>query len=209
MLIQYHWPGNVRELQNCIERAVIICDIDTIKGVHLPPTLQTAESSKNDNPYSLSVAVENFEKELIDLISPYVGVIDNVLHEKESLFRARIGSKGVKVKGEQPGPEPQDHDAAPLTVSEIHQPVMQMPLVGRGDPRPLAGTAHDGEHGVDDRNAEDEQRDEDGSEEEEGPRGGDLHCVRADHEVGRQRAPHARPHECGPAGSVRHRSMIR
>jgi Nif-specific regulatory protein len=65
MLIQYHWPGNVRELQNCIERAVIICDGDTIKGIHLPPTLQTAENASRENPYSLSVAVENFEKELI------------------------------------------------------------------------------------------------------------------------------------------------
>lgn len=65
MLIQYHWPGNVRELQNCIERAVIICDSDTIKGIHLPPTLQTAESSRKDNHYSLAVAVANFEKELI------------------------------------------------------------------------------------------------------------------------------------------------
>lgn len=65
MLIQYHWPGNVRELQNCIERAVIICDSDTIKGIHLPPTLQTPEGSKKQNPHSLSVSVENFEKELI------------------------------------------------------------------------------------------------------------------------------------------------
>ncbi|MFT5699462.1 MAG: Nif-specific regulatory protein [Desulforhopalus sp.] len=65
MLIQYHWPGNVRELQNCMERAIIICDDDTIKAIHLPPTLQIAESSQRDNPYSLSVSVENFEKELI------------------------------------------------------------------------------------------------------------------------------------------------
>lgn len=65
MLIQYHWPGNVRELQNCIERAVLICDGDTIKGIHLPPTLQTAEVSSKENPLSLSVAVANFEKELI------------------------------------------------------------------------------------------------------------------------------------------------
>ena len=26
----YPWPGNVRELQNCIERAVILVDGDTI-----------------------------------------------------------------------------------------------------------------------------------------------------------------------------------
>jgi Nif-specific regulatory protein len=65
MLIQYHWPGNVRELQNCIERAVLICDGDSVKGIHLPPTLQIAEPRIGDNPLSLTAAVENFEKELI------------------------------------------------------------------------------------------------------------------------------------------------
>ena len=30
----YHWPGNVRELQNCLERAVILCE-DTIQTRHL------------------------------------------------------------------------------------------------------------------------------------------------------------------------------
>lgn len=66
MLIQYHWPGNVRELQNCMERAVLICDGDTIKGIHLPPTLQTSDSLETGrNPLSLSVSVENFEKDMI------------------------------------------------------------------------------------------------------------------------------------------------
>jgi len=66
MLIQYHWPGNVRELQNCMERAVLICDGDTIKGIHLPPTLQTSDHTASDkNPLSLSAAVENFEKDII------------------------------------------------------------------------------------------------------------------------------------------------
>mgnify|MGYP001201338232 CR=1 FL=1 len=65
LLIQYHWPGNVRELQNCIERAVIICDDDAITAMHLPPTLQVASTSRKKKGYSLSVAVENFEKELI------------------------------------------------------------------------------------------------------------------------------------------------
>ncbi len=31
----YPWPGNVRELQNCLERAVILADGDTIHGRHL------------------------------------------------------------------------------------------------------------------------------------------------------------------------------
>src|SRR6185436_15998815 len=34
-LQDYPWPGNVRELQNCIERAVILCDGDTIQPRHL------------------------------------------------------------------------------------------------------------------------------------------------------------------------------
>jgi DNA-binding NtrC family response regulator len=34
-LKRYQWPGNVRELQNCIERAVILADGDTIRPRHL------------------------------------------------------------------------------------------------------------------------------------------------------------------------------
>jgi DNA-binding NtrC family response regulator len=39
-LRQYHWPGNVRELQNCIERAVILVDGDTIHPRHLNLTFR-------------------------------------------------------------------------------------------------------------------------------------------------------------------------
>jgi len=65
LLIQYHWPGNVRELQNCMERAVLICDEETIKAIHLPPTLQGSDSVSSDRPLSLAMAVEHFERELI------------------------------------------------------------------------------------------------------------------------------------------------
>jgi len=65
MLIQYHWPGNVRELENCIERAVLLCDEGVIHSYHLPPTLQTAEESDTLPGRSLEDAQANLEREMI------------------------------------------------------------------------------------------------------------------------------------------------
>ena len=64
-LMQYHWPGNVRELENCMERAVLLCDDQVIHSYHLPPTLQTAEDTGTQQSQSLIDAVERFEKELL------------------------------------------------------------------------------------------------------------------------------------------------
>ncbi len=65
MLMRYHWPGNVRELQNCIERAVILSEDNVIHGYHLPPTLQTAESSGTPYTGSLQQKLDAIEKEMI------------------------------------------------------------------------------------------------------------------------------------------------
>jgi Nif-specific regulatory protein len=64
-LMQYHWPGNVRELENCMERAVLLCEDRVIHGYHLPPTLQTAEETGTLQAQSLKEAVERFERELL------------------------------------------------------------------------------------------------------------------------------------------------
>ncbi len=65
MLTAYHWPGNVRELENCIERAILVCEGGVIHGHHLPPTLQTAEVSGTLPNRSLSAAVSAFEKDIL------------------------------------------------------------------------------------------------------------------------------------------------
>ena len=65
MLMSYHWPGNVRELENCIERAVVVCDAGAIHAHHLPPTLQTAEVSGTLPRQSLKEAVDAYEKDLV------------------------------------------------------------------------------------------------------------------------------------------------
>src|SRR5262249_29495032 len=65
MLMSYHWPGNVRELENCVERAVLVCEGGVVHAHHLPPTLQTAEVSGTLPRLALEAAVDSYEKDLI------------------------------------------------------------------------------------------------------------------------------------------------
>ena len=59
-LLKYPWPGNVRELQNCIERAVILTEGDTIHARHLslsfregpPAPALAAAPPEEDGPWS-------------------------------------------------------------------------------------------------------------------------------------------------------------
>src|SRR5439155_20699705 len=54
-LLAYSWRGNVRELQNCIERAVILTDGDTIHARHLNLTWheeRPAPLADEDTPWS-------------------------------------------------------------------------------------------------------------------------------------------------------------
>ncbi len=65
MLMEYHWPGNVRELENCMERAVLLCEERVINSYHLPPTLQTGTETDSLPSLSLDDAVANLEREMI------------------------------------------------------------------------------------------------------------------------------------------------
>lgn len=65
LLTAYHWPGNVRELENCIERAVLLSTDEVIHSHHLPPSLQSAESTDTSLHTSLGEALENLERDLL------------------------------------------------------------------------------------------------------------------------------------------------
>ncbi|PKN77386.1 MAG: sigma-54-dependent Fis family transcriptional regulator [Deltaproteobacteria bacterium HGW-Deltaproteobacteria-10] len=64
--LSHKWPGNVRELENCIERAVLLSNSDTIECLHLPPSLQAKEKeAERKEPGKLSYVVEAQERALI------------------------------------------------------------------------------------------------------------------------------------------------
>jgi Nif-specific regulatory protein len=65
LLTSYSWPGNVRELENCIERAVILSTDMVIHSYNLPPSLQSAISTKTEPITTLAAALSRLEKELI------------------------------------------------------------------------------------------------------------------------------------------------
>ena len=101
-LMHYHWPGNVRELENCMERAVLLCDDQVVHGYHLPPTLQTAEDTGTIQSRSLKDAVEKFEKELlIDALKSTRGNMRKaagLLETTERIFGYKVRSYAIDAK---------------------------------------------------------------------------------------------------------------
>lgn len=62
VLMRYSWPGNVRELENAIERAVILCQGQTIRAEHLPERTSRSEELEPSNILEYEEAKEAFEK---------------------------------------------------------------------------------------------------------------------------------------------------
>lgn len=64
VMMEYSWPGNVRELQNAIERAVLICDSDTIRPEHLPEGLHSKATVQED-VFDKKLSIEDYTKAFI------------------------------------------------------------------------------------------------------------------------------------------------
>ena len=87
----YPWPGNVRELQNCIERAVILCDGEAIHPRHL-------SLSFRDAPQGSAAAVSPWDQ--IDLSGTLPDALRRVLNEVErrKIERALRDAAGNKIR---------------------------------------------------------------------------------------------------------------
>jgi len=82
-LMLYHWPGNIRELENCMERACILSTDQVIRTHNLPPTLQTAASSKTAMKGRLDVILGNLEKQT--LLETLISTKGNISKAAEAL----------------------------------------------------------------------------------------------------------------------------
>jgi DNA-binding NtrC family response regulator len=85
----YRWPGNVRELQNCIERAVILVDGDTLHPRHLNLSFAA--------PVQAEISVSPWSQ--IDLSGSLAEVTRRVTREAEktkivAVLEEAAGSKG-------------------------------------------------------------------------------------------------------------------
>jgi len=95
MLMEYHWPGNVRELENCIERAVLLCEEGVIHSYHLPPTLQTGKESDTVPTLSLDDTVASLEKEMIIDTRGHVTAAAGILKTTVRKFAYKAQKYGV------------------------------------------------------------------------------------------------------------------
>jgi len=103
MLMAYHWPGNVRELENCMERAVLVCEGGVIHAHHLPPTLQTAEASGTFLATPFEEAVAAFERDLLqDALKSARGNrarAARLLQTTERIFNYKVNKYGIRSEG--------------------------------------------------------------------------------------------------------------
>ncbi len=66
VLMSYPWPGNVRELKNCIERAVLLCDSDSIDGTLIQLALSQSRSfNQSENKTAATGTLDRMEEEAI------------------------------------------------------------------------------------------------------------------------------------------------
>ena len=65
MLLAHPWPGNVRELENCMERAVLTTQDDSIHSYNLPPSLQTDTATAAPTAAPLQTMLDEYERSLL------------------------------------------------------------------------------------------------------------------------------------------------
>ncbi len=73
VLSSYEWPGNVRELRNVIERAVVLCDEDTLRTAHLTGLRDGFQHLALAYDAAREAALARFERDYVTAILTLTG----------------------------------------------------------------------------------------------------------------------------------------
>lgn len=100
-LQQHNWPGNIRELENCIERAVLMTEDNSIRHVQISPIV--ASQSQKDN--IVKTMEENERDHIITVLKQCKGKIfgsggaAEILGINSSTLNSRIKKLGINKAG--------------------------------------------------------------------------------------------------------------
>jgi two-component system response regulator HydG len=62
VLLAFDWPGNVRQLENCVERAIVLCNEYQIEPRHLPKEVMGKRRDPNDLPVVPGASMAELER---------------------------------------------------------------------------------------------------------------------------------------------------
>jgi len=96
LLEEYAFPGNVRELENILERAVAICQGETIQASDLPPDLTEVALYSYRRPEGKLLNLEELEQEYIRHILELTGGVRSQTAQILGIDRASLWRKMKK-----------------------------------------------------------------------------------------------------------------
>jgi DNA-binding NtrC family response regulator len=108
--LDYGYPGNVRQLESAIERAILLCENDTITIDDLPPEMLQRTASGGSDVFKLPPGGVNFEEVERSLITQAMERTDNNITKSAKLlgltFRTlqyRLEKYGIKRDSDETG----------------------------------------------------------------------------------------------------------
>ncbi|MCO6509513.1 MAG: sigma-54-dependent Fis family transcriptional regulator [Aridibacter famidurans] len=117
VLLEYGYPGNVRQLESAVERAILLCENDTITREDLPPEMLQQNGSGASDVFKLPPGGVNFEDVEKSLITQAMERTDNNITKSAKLlgltFRTlqyRLEKYGIKRDSDGSDSEPDEDE---------------------------------------------------------------------------------------------------
>ena len=92
-LTNYEFPGNVRELENIVERAVALCNGQSVSSKHLPQELETFSFKVSRHPNRRIPTLEENEREYIQWVLKNVNFNKSAAAENLGIDRVSLWRK--------------------------------------------------------------------------------------------------------------------